>query len=112
MKIRRSSSLVALTIFIAACGGANEPNEAQRSALAQPIFPTNHDIVERKTAGLDVQRAADSDNHDHRKELSAYFGDVHVHTKYSFDAYAFGTVATPDDAYRFAKGKPLRHPAG
>ena len=112
MKIRRSSILVALTIFIAACGGANEPNEAQRSALAQPIFPTNYDIVERTTAGLEVQRAAESDNHAHRKELSAYFGDLHVHTKYSFDAYAFGTVATPDDAYRFAKGKPLRHPAG
>ena len=72
MRIRRSSILVALTIFIAACGGANEPNEVQRSALAQPIFPTNYDIVERTTAGLEVQPAADSDNHAHRKELSAY----------------------------------------
>ena len=43
---------------------------------------------------------------------NAYFGDLHVHTRYSFDAFIFGTVATPDDAYRFAQGQPLSHPAG
>jgi hypothetical protein len=45
-------------------------------------------------------------------DRNAYFGDLHVHTAYSFDAYVFGTTATPDDAYRFAKGKPLAHPSG
>ncbi len=43
---------------------------------------------------------------------NAYFGDLHVHTTYSFDAFAFGTLATPDDAYRYARGEPIRHPAG
>ena len=43
---------------------------------------------------------------------NAYFGDLHVHTGYSFDAYVFGTTATPDDAYRYAKGAPLAHPSG
>ena len=42
----------------------------------------------------------------------AYFGDLHVHTDYSFDAYAFGTVATPYDAYRYAQGEAIAHPAG
>lgn len=45
-------------------------------------------------------------------ERNAYFGDLHVHTVYSFDAYIFGTRASPDDAYRFAQGAALRHPAG
>jgi hypothetical protein len=43
---------------------------------------------------------------------NAYFGDLHVHTTYSFDAFAFGTLATPYDAYRYAKGEAIKHPAG
>jgi hypothetical protein len=40
------------------------------------------------------------------------FGDLHIHTRYSFDAFAFGTIATPSDAYRYAKGEAIKHPSG
>ena len=40
------------------------------------------------------------------------FGDLHVHTANSFDAYTFGTISTPADAYRFAQGEAIPHPTG
>ena len=43
---------------------------------------------------------------------NAYFGDLHVHTKLSFDAYIFNVRATPDDAYRYAKGESIHHTSG
>ena len=34
----------------------------------------------------------------------AYFGETHVHTSYSLDAYIGGARITPDEAYKFAQG--------
>jgi len=36
-----------------------------------------------------------------------YWGDTHLHTANSPDAFAFGARLTPDDAYRFAKGETI-----
>ena len=39
------------------------------------------------------------------------WGDTHLHTSYSFDAFTLGNRSTdPDTAYRFAKGLPVVHP--
>lgn len=39
---------------------------------------------------------------------NAYFGDLHLHTSYSFDAYImFGSRVTPEQALRFAKGETV-----
>ena len=38
-----------------------------------------------------------------------YFGEQHLHTSASPDAFAFGTRNTADDAYRYAKGEPIKN---
>lgn len=43
---------------------------------------------------------------------NVYFGDLHIHTKNSFDAYIFNVRVTPADVYRFASGEELKHPGG
>jgi len=46
-------------------------------------------------------------------QKNVYFGEQHLHTSLSFDAFAFGNTLTgPEDFYRYAKGKPIEHPGG
>ena len=46
----------------------------------------------------------------HNPLRNVYFGDLHVHTRNSFDAYLWDTRTTPEQAYRFARGEPLALP--
>ena len=43
----------------------------------------------------------------------AFFGETHLHTSWSMDAWLFGNRATgPADAYKYAKGETIKHPLG
>jgi hypothetical protein len=46
-------------------------------------------------------------------DREAYFGETHIHTSWSLDAWLFGNRLTdPGDAYKYFKGEPIKHPAG
>ncbi len=40
----------------------------------------------------------------------AWWGELHVHSALSFDAYMWDVRATPDDTYRYAKGEEIPFP--
>ena len=42
----------------------------------------------------------------------AYFGELHIHSRNSFDSYFNGVRVSPDDAYRFGRGESIPHFGG
>ena len=46
-------------------------------------------------------------------DRNAYFGEEHIHTSWSVDAWLMGNRLTgPDDAYKYAQGQTIKHPMG
>ncbi len=46
-------------------------------------------------------------------DRNAYFGEEHIHTSWSVDAWVMGNRITgPDDAYKYAQGQTIKHPMG
>lgn len=46
-------------------------------------------------------------------ERNAYFGETHIHTSWSVDAWVMGNRLTgPGDAYKYAQGQTIKHPMG
>lgn len=87
-----SSTLVTMFAGAAACTAPARDEKAAVPAPATPAVQT-----------LEQLEAAVPEN----PLKEAYFGETHVHTSYSLDAYIGGARLTPDEAYKFAQGKDV-----
>ncbi len=92
----RATFLISFSVMITACSEADLPTHLSQST------PTDKPAQQSEPP----IRPAPNPN------KNAYFGDLHVHTANSFDAYTFGTISTPEDAYRYAQGEAIAHPSG
>ena len=110
MKSLKFSIMFVCVLLLHGCGQEEDSSPAldkvPESSLAQMA---TREFLDGAFADNTEIFTADASSNANRE---AYFGDLHVHTAYSFDAFAFGTIATPDDGYRYAKGQPIQHPSG
>ena len=101
----RQSPLISALLCVAALSSCSDnPTTVTVESAEEAAMPASQPF--KATDPASVRTA------EYRVERNAYFGDLHVHTMYSFDAFIFGTTSSPDDAYEFAKGGSITHPAG
>ena len=120
MQARRFFLLIFFSFFLCSQESKSENQETDTDFITSNVglpsvdVNSNSFMITRTEVPWDIQtdKAFVNSNLDSQSKRVALFGDTHVHTTYSFDAYSFGTTATPDDAYRFAKGGVVIHPAG
>ncbi len=82
--------------------------------LGQTITPTTapEDLAQQDDSRVKVPEMLALELRPYDALKNVYWGELHVHTTESMDAVLFGTTATPEDAYRFARGEPLKSPGG
>jgi len=98
--------VLSIALIATGCSDVDDVQSAAETRVGQGSrMRTDVSIFEANTETIRLRPEANPDR-------NAYYGDLHVHTEYSFDAFAFGTQATPRDAYRFARGGSIEHPAG
>ncbi len=85
--------LILLCLFFSSCNSKTQEsdNQAKNTVEEQETLTSNG-----KTA-------------DYNELKNAYFGDLHVHTSWSFDAFIYNVRTTPDDAYKYGKGDSIAH---
>lgn len=90
--------VVVAPFFLAGCGNGKAPPKPQTSS-------TESLVGESQAAEKSVDPLS-------RVAPTAYFGELHIHTQNSFDAYTFGVRSTPEDAYRYGRGEAIDHVSG
>lgn len=96
--MRNATGLLLTAGLLCACG--------DRSTAPDEAGPAASIPEEATTIAADPQ-ASPANDVPLNPNRDAYFGNLHVHTRWSFDAFINGAATGPDEAYRWAKGETI-----
>ncbi len=118
MRSHPSHSLIAPSAWVVApllALACSDPPASPSTGSATSTGPSSSTAVADSSGGsVDLPGPdAGSPPHacdDYEPLRNLYWGDLHVHTAYSFDAWLHDVRVDPDQAYRFAQGEPVELP--
>jgi len=88
---------IAFLMLLATIGGCDGEEHADQTG------PRSKKEARQERLGNGVRPA-------HARQV--YFGDLHIHSSWSVDAYEMGVRVGPSEAYRYAKGESIPHIGG
>lgn len=107
------NTLMLALVAIAFYGGwlFNQQSGVSGITEARDTNPTLQAKAE-KTGYVAAVQIRNQDPHyspvaDQPLQKQVFWGDTHLHSNFSMDAFIFGNTLGPDDAYRFAKGEKV-----
>lgn len=95
---KRSLLGISACLALIGCGGNDSPSADANASNEQPAAITQ--------AAVEPSFDVDPESRE------AFFGDLHVHTWWSFDAFSLGVRVGPEDAYAYAQGEAIDHISG
>lgn len=109
-KMKSTIGIIVFTLVaVAGCSQSVEDAQAPTdAAIKEATKEATKEAADVVSTGVSTEASTEERN----SLRNAYFGDTHIHTVLSFDAYLMGTRRTPSDAYDFAKGAAIEHASG
>jgi len=109
MGFRLITGAIAALIFVAGCGGGGKAGLSDAGADVPAAETAAEDagyegVTPPGTVTYSEEREPCAGRHPWRH---AYWGDLHGHSAYSWDARGYDTLVTPEDAWSFARGNPV-----
>ncbi len=108
MKTRLSAASLAIVALVTLAACEQKAPEAPAKKAEAPV-PAASAPASAQPVAAPAADAAPQPN----PERNAYYGETHLHTSWSVDAWVMGNRLTgPADAYKYAQGETIKHPMG